>query len=206
MWRQANVRLVPAAFLSICGAIISSMNGNLRSGDFDHRFFALIGILLYVVFAVAFLRILTGTIQRILSHYHFTTGRAAALQFMLRVVGYIIIFLITLDLIGIPIEKLVLGGAAIGIILGVAAQQALSNFFASIVLITSHPYSVGDHIVINSGALGGKYSGVIKDIGLTHTHLKDKDDSIILLPNATVLAGATIMVKNKPKIAPNEVV
>lgn len=192
MWRQANVRLLPSAAFSILGAVISMVYGNVRSGNIGHRFIALLGVILFVVFATAFLQVLTKTIARIIASHHINVGRAAALQFGLRVFGFIAIFLTTLDLLGVPVGKLLLGGAAIGIILGIAAQQALANFFASVVLIISHPFSVGEHITFNSGALGGKYSGEIKDIGLTHTRLEETDGTIVLLPNATLLSGATI--------------
>ncbi len=192
MWRQANVRLLPSAILFVLGAIVSTAYGNVRSGSIGHRFIALLGVILFVIFATAFLQVLTKTIARIVASHHINVGRAAALQFGLRVFGYIAIFLTALDLVGIPVGKLLLGGAAIGIILGIAAQQALANFFASVVLIISHPFSVGEHITINSGALGGEYIGEIKDIGLTHTRLEQTDGTVVLLPNATLLSGATI--------------
>jgi small-conductance mechanosensitive channel len=110
----------------------------------------------------------------------------------MRVAGYIIIVFLVMDLLTIPIGNLLVGGAALGIILGVAAQQALANFFASIVLIISHPFEVGESITINSGALGGKYVGDIVDIGLTHTTLRADDGKFVMLPNSTLLSGATI--------------
>ena len=98
----------------------------------------------------------------------------------------------TLNFLNVQVGKLLLGGAVLGVILGVAAQQALANFFASIVLIISHPFSVGDNIVITAGALGGEYRGIIKDIGLTHTKLREEDGHIVFLPNATILSSASV--------------
>ncbi|MEO8105591.1 MAG: mechanosensitive ion channel family protein [Candidatus Saccharibacteria bacterium] len=198
MWRRANVRLLPSAALFILGAVVSTAYGNVRHGGLGHRFMALLGVILFVIFATAFLRVLTKTIARIVASHHINVGRAAALQFGLRVFGYIAIFLTTLDLLGVPVGKLLLGGAAIGVILGIAAQQALANFFASVVLIISHPFSVGEHVTFNSGGLGGKYRGEIKDIGLTHTRLEEADGTVVLLPNATLLSGATITTQHSP--------
>lgn len=192
LWRQANVRLFPSAVLSIVGAVVASGNGHVRSGNFNHRIIALLGVILFLIFATAFLRVLTRTITQIASIRHLSIGRAAALQFILRIVGYVGIFLITLDLVGVPVGKLLLGGAAIGIILGVAAQQALANFFASVVLIVAHPFEVGEHVTITAGALGGAYEGDILDIGLTHTRLQEVNGRRILLPNATLLSSAAI--------------
>ncbi len=196
IWQQANVRLVPSAGLCVAGATISAMFGGVRAGSIDRRFIAFLGIVIFVVFATAFVLVLTKTLRQIMSAYPLSPGRTAAIQFVMRTVGYVAVFLITLNLLGIPVGNLLIGGAALGIILGVAAQQALANFFASIVLIISHPFSVGQHVTINSGALGGQYIGVIKDMGLTHTRLEDEAGDIVLLPNATLLSGATITSKN----------
>ena len=199
-WRRANFQLLPSAVLFVAGLYISMANGTIRTGDFNHKLSALIGILLFVLFATTFLQVITRTIAHLVSLRHLSVGRAAALQFILRLIGYIAIVLTTLDICGIPVGKLLLGGAAVGIILGVAAQQALANLFASIVLIISHPFAVGQDITFNSGALGGLYVGRVKDIGLTHTKLQKDDGQIVLLPNATLLSGATIAVTHNPPI------
>ena len=197
LWPQANIRLVPCAALFIAGAVVSSVYGNVRKGDIDHRLLAFTGVVAFVIFAIAFLHILTHVIRELMASHRLGTGRAAAIQFILRTFGYIAIFLATLELVGIPVGRILLGSAVLGIILGVAAQQALANFFASLVLILSHPFTVGESVTLNSGALGGKYIGTVIDIGLTHTKLEDKDGIISLLPNATLLSGAAIMPQQK---------
>jgi small-conductance mechanosensitive channel len=202
IWRRANIRLIPCALLFIAGAYIASANGGIRAGHAQHKLIALFGVFVFVMFANMFLRIFTRTIYRLISKHHLSAGRAAAMQFILRIIGYGAIFLSGLDLLGVPVGKLLLGGAAVGIILGVAAQQALGNLFASIVLIVSHPFYVGETITLVSGGLGGTYTGVIKDIGLTHTRLQDKKGDNFLFPNAALLSGATVVIR-KPVPRPS---
>lgn len=204
LWRGASLRLLPTATLFIVGAIVSSMYGSVRRGNTDSKLFALLGVIVFVLFANAFMRVLTKTVAQHFTYYHLNVGRAAAIQFLLRVIGYVAIALMTLQLVGVPVGNLLLGGAALGIILGVAAQQALANFFASIVLIISHPFAVGQHVIINSGALGGKYAGEITDIGLTHSRLKELDGHIVLLPNATLLSSATITLDKTTHPSPSK--
>lgn len=192
MWRNAYAHMLPSFLLAIAGAFICVRYGTLNSSH-PHYLITAFGLIVFLVFAGNFLRVATNTIYRVIARQHLTVGRAAAVTFGVRLCGYIVIALLTLDLLGIPIGKLLLGGAAIGIILGVAAQQALANFFASIILIISHPFSVGDNVTINSGALGGQYVGEIKDIGLVHTRLQDADGKAMLLPNSMVLSGAAII-------------
>lgn len=200
-WRYTNSRLIPYGLLFVVGGIMATWHGTIKKGSFDHRAIALVGIIIFIVFASSFLQTVTKLVYSILTHHRLSVGRAAAIEFLLQLIGYIAILLMTLDLIGISVAKLLLGGAILGVILGVAAQQALANFFASIVLIFSHPFSIGEDIVLFSGALGGKYTGRVIDLGLTHTRLKDEDGNIVYMPNATILSGAAIMAKKRrPKI------
>jgi small-conductance mechanosensitive channel len=205
LWRETNVRLIPCVILLIIGATISSDSGDVRRGNFDHKIIAILGVVIFVTFSVTFIHILSNTIHKLISAHQLGINRAGAVQFTLRTFGYLTIMLTTLELVGIPVGRLLLGSAVLGIILGVAAQQALANFFASFILILSHPFSVGESITIGSGALGGKYSGTVADIGLTHTQLQEENGNIILIPNATLLSNATIMArKNHHKSEENK--
>jgi small-conductance mechanosensitive channel len=191
--REAILRLVPSAVLAVGGAAVSTTYGNIHSGDSSPKLIALAGVLLFVTFAVAFLRVFTTAIYRFIAGYRLGVSRLAIIQLVLRVLGYIVILLTALNLLGIPIDRLLLGGAVLTIILGVATQQALANFFASIVLVISHPFGVGDEIGVNSGTLGGEYTGIVVDIGLIHTRLLQGDGNAVYLPNAALLSNAAII-------------
>ena len=198
-WREANLKLVVCAILFIGGASLSSVYGNVRSGNIDHKLIALLGVALFLVFAIAFLHILTSSINKTIIPHRLSVGRSASLQFILHTFGYLAILITALDHLGIPVGRILLGSAVLGIILGVAAQQALSNFFASIVLIVSHPFEVGEKITLVSGGLGGKYEGTITEIGLTRTELKEKNGNIVSLPNSTLLTSAAIINESESK-------
>ncbi len=115
---------------------------------------------------------------------------AALVRIVLILVGLITTVTITLSLFGLPVTQLVLGGAVIGVLLGIAAQQTLANLFAGIVLLQAHPFAVGDDVWIRSGALGGHYEGAVTEIGLTYVRL-DTENGPVALPNTQVLAAAT---------------
>jgi small-conductance mechanosensitive channel len=191
-WTKAYTQLLICAILSICGVAVSTYHGNIRTGNINDKIISFAGVITFVFFSSTFLHILASSIKTSIAVNRLGAGRAVAIQFILRIIGFISIFLATLELVGISVEKLLVGGAVLGVILGVAAQQALANFFASIVLILSHPFTVGEHVVIKSGALGGEYKGKVIDIGLTHTRIKDSDGVVTFFPNSTLLAGATV--------------
>ncbi len=191
LWRRAYFRLIPLAVFALLGAWITINSKSLTVAGINHKAVAIIGVLIFVSSALGFLHIITSTMRKVVTHY-LGPARAANTQFIAVVAGYAIIILSVLALLHIPVGKLLLGGAVTGIILGVAAQQALANFFASVILLLTQPYSVGDRVLIKSGGLGD-YQGVVLDIGLVHTSLLLEDDSMVLLPNATVLSGAAII-------------
>lgn len=188
--RRLNFTLVLFFILAIAGASFAGTEWNTRGNEINHKFFAIVGIGVFLFFASTCLNMFTSSIRRF-TYPHLGVGRAATIQFILRTIGYLLILLETLSLMNIPIQTLLLGGAVTGIILGVAAQQSLANFFASIVLLISQPFKIGQRTVIKAGTFG-EYTGVIIDMGLTHTRLELEDGSIVLLPNAAVLSGAAI--------------
>ena len=94
---------------------------------------------------------------------------------MLVLAGLITTVAVTLELFGLPVTQLILGGAILGVLLGIAAQQTLSNLFAGIVLLQARPFAVGDLVWIRSGALGGQYEGEVTEIGLTYVRLDTGD-------------------------------
>jgi small-conductance mechanosensitive channel len=114
---------------------------------------------------------------------------ATLVRIVLVLIGVIATVIVSLSLFGLPVAQLVLGGAFIGVLLGIAAQQTLANLFAGIVLLQARPFAVGDDVWIKSGALGGQYEGAVTEIGLTYVRL-DTGDGLVNLPNTQVLAAA----------------
>jgi small-conductance mechanosensitive channel len=92
-------------------------------------------------------------------------------------------------MLGLPFERLLLGGAVTGVILGIAAQQALSNTFAGVVLLVARPFNPGDHIRIRSGALGGEFDGVVLAMGLTYVTVSTSS-GVLSIPNSSMLSSA----------------
>jgi small-conductance mechanosensitive channel len=126
-----------------------------------------------------------------------TTGSAHAgvVRYAILLIGIIAALVITLALLKIPVGQLVVGGALTTILIGIAAQQSLSNVFAGIVLLLSRPFSVGEAILLRSGALGGQLEGTVTEIGITYVRL-DTDTGVMSLPNSQVLAAAVSRLPN----------
>jgi small-conductance mechanosensitive channel len=114
------------------------------------------------------------------------TSHSAVTRYAILIVGFFTTLVVTLELFGVPIGQLVLGGALTSVFVGIAAQQALGNVFAGLVLVFARPFHVGDAIRLRAGALGGTLDGIVTDIGITYVRF-DTGGSVMSIPNSQVL-------------------
>ena len=129
------------------------------------------------------------------------TSHAAVIRYAIVLLGGLATILITLQLFGIAVTQLLVGGAFATVLVGIAAQQSLSNVFAGIVLLLARPVDVGDRVWIRSGPPGGELRGNVTEIGITYVRL-DTPDGPLHLPNSQVLASAIAPVGNSPQDRP----
>ena len=130
------------------------------------------------------------------------TSHAAVIRYAIVLLGGLATILITLQLFGIAVTQLLVGGAFATILVGIAAQQSLSNVFAGMVLLLARPVDVGDPVLIKSGAMGGELRGKVAEIGITYVRL-DTPDGPLHLPNSQVLAAAIAPVRGSRPTGPN---
>jgi small-conductance mechanosensitive channel len=69
----------------------------------------------------------------------------------------------------------------VGLAVGFAAKDTLSNLFAGIFIIADAPYQIGDYILLDSGE-----RGKVEHIGLRSTRLLTRDDIEVTVPNAVM--------------------
>jgi hypothetical protein len=113
-------------------------------------------------------------------------SHAAVIRYALVLIGAVTTLIVTLGLFGIPVAQLLLGGALTSVFVGIAAQQALSNVFAGLVLLLAHPFRVGDAIRLRAGALSGEIDGTVSEIGITYVRMSCVN-GMISIPNSQVL-------------------
>jgi small-conductance mechanosensitive channel len=113
------------------------------------------------------------------------TAHAAVARYAVLIIGAFTTLVITLDLFDVPVTQLVLGGALTSVFVGIAAQQALGNVFAGLVLF-ARPFHAGDAIRLQAGALGGTLDGTVVDIGITYVRL-EAAGGVMAIPNSQVL-------------------
>src|SRR5580698_5330527 len=113
-------------------------------------------------------------------------SHAAVVRYALVLIGAVTTLIVTLVLFNVPVGQLLLGGALTSVFVGIAAQQALSNVFAGLVLLLARPFKVGDSIRLRAGALSGEIGGTVSEIGITYVQLATAD-GVVSVPNSQVL-------------------
>lgn len=81
-----------------------------------------------------------------------------------------------------PIAQSVVAGAGIlAIAVGFASQQSLGNIISGFFIVLSKPYKINDRLSFPDGL-----SGVVEDIGLRHTVIKNFENQRIIIPNSII--------------------
>jgi small-conductance mechanosensitive channel len=185
-WRGIPVTLLTG----ICALVIVGVAGALGNvhGDTRAKVLAFVCTVAFLVIGLIAVRSAADDLAR---HVLFRNGQAAraAVRMVLTILGYLIVLVVALSLLGVSFEHFLLGGTIAGIVIGIAAQQSLGNMFAGLVLMFARPFHVGEHVRIRSGSLAGEFDGVITEMSLTYVSL-DTADGPLKVPNSGVLAAA----------------
>jgi len=73
------------------------------------------------------------------------------------------------------IASLSIGGLAVAF----AAKDTLANIFGSILIFSERPFQIGDVVRING------IEGVVEEVGIRSTHIRQFDQTVSILPNQT---------------------
>jgi MscS family membrane protein len=99
---------------------------------------------------------------------------------ILRVVAFVIVTLLILPILGVQIAGVTAFISGSAIIMGIAAQQVLSNYFGGIVVLTDTHFKVGDWIYSPDRNI----EGVVEYIGWRSTHVRTFDRRLLYVPNS----------------------
>ncbi len=106
--------------------------------------------------------------------------------------GILAILLIAASL-GAHVETFLAGLGIGGLAVALAAQDALSNMFGSVVVMIDQPFQVGDSVKIAGN------EGTVEDIGLRSTRLRTGARTLIVIPNKTVATEAITNYSRMPQ-------
>jgi len=76
-------------------------------------------------------------------------------------------------------HSLLAGAGILTVVGGLASQQILTNLLSGVLIVLFKPFKLGDKITV-----GTQFTGVVEDITLRETVLRDAENNRVIVPNA----------------------
>ena len=95
---------------------------------------------------------------------------------------------------GININGILASAGVLGVVLGLAAKDTVSNFFAGIFLLADAPFKEGDYILLDTGE-----RGYVTQMGLRSTRFMTRDDIEITIPNSVIATSKIVNESGGPQ-------
>lgn len=140
---------------------------------------ALIRIIIIIILTTILSRIIT----KILNKFERFKDDMTGIYLIRDIIVYIVYFIALMDILrlfGINLYGTLLSLGIVGIAVSLAAKDLISNLFSGIILIIGKSIKVGDTIELN------KSKGVVEQIHLRTTTIKDDDGIVSTIPNSTL--------------------
>jgi small-conductance mechanosensitive channel len=151
-----------------------------------------IQILLSLIFFIQVAYIIDGVATYLITNSNkFETNKkksqvknaVSLIKFIARSIIWSIAFLLCVENIGIDITALVAGLGIGGIAIALAAQNILSDLFASLAIVLDKPFEIDDYIVV------GDISGTVEQIGIKTTRIRALSGEELVCSNADLLGS-----------------
>lgn len=155
------------------GFVVSNYFPNLQKSIHSLFFVIFVFIVTYIIS-----KITTLFIKETLKVQKKYENTPKLINKIISVTVYLIAFMVLLAHFNIDITPLVAGLGVSGLILGMALQTTLSNFFSGLQLIIHQLIKIGDFIELEDDI-----KGFVDDIGLFSTKIKTLGNSKIIVPN-----------------------
>ncbi len=112
---------------------------------------------------------------------HFQTALRLVVSFT-RYAIFIVAIICILAAWGVDTQALLVSAGILGLIIGLGAQSLIADIIAGLFIVFDGEYKVGDYIVVDG------WRGVVMEIGIRTTKIKDEGGNIKYLNNSTIKA------------------
>jgi small conductance mechanosensitive channel len=112
---------------------------------------------------------------------------ADIIRILIRIVGAIIVISIIISYLSEDPIIAASIGTITGIVIGFASQNVIGNLISGLYLAITRPFRIGDKATVFGN------TGIIFDMGLLYTRLRNDDGHIILAPNMSMVSTTIII-------------
>lgn len=146
--------------------------------------------------------IITAIVRRIMSKHQFELKSDRRKQEdtvagIIKTTAALLIWLIAagaiIHILGFNLAQIAAGAGFLGIIIGLGAQTTIRDYLAGIFILLENQYRVGDIVTLNGAGVSQETSGVVEDISLRITKLRDLDGTLHIIRNgeASIITNRT---------------
>ena len=141
-----------------------------------------------ITFVVAYLasRLLLKVVDKLLARSRLEQTISTFLRSAIRILLWALIILIVASSLGIDVTSMIAILSVASLAVSLAVQSALSNLAGGVMLLSTHPFRVGDYVEV------GGVSGTVQRIGMTYTTLATADQKEIFVPNSEISSSKII--------------
>lgn len=157
-----------------------------RIGDYSLTVDKVISVLLAILITIVLLGIIRKALFRKKVQNRFERGNLYSLYQIIKYVIWIITILFILETLGVKLNVLLAGSAALLVGIGLGLQNTFNNFISGIILLFEGSVKVGDILEIDGDVVK------IQRIGLRTSSAMNRDDIIIILPNSLITSNKVI--------------
>lgn len=148
---------------------------------------SILSALLTFLICLIVVRLVMKLCARLLSRANRLNERLQKVILMsLKSLLYLLTIIITAEALGINTSSLTAIMSVLTLGITLAAEDILGNVAGGLVILFSHPFSLGDEIEV------GGTTGTVREIDLTHTKLETPDGQIVLQPNREMSSSKII--------------
>lgn len=134
-------------------------------------------VLIFVI-GIAVIKIVLKLYDKVSARGKLDKNLFAFMRSTLKILMIFIMLLIIADSFGVNVSSLIALLSVVSLAFSLAVQGTLSNIAGGIMILTAHPFKVGDYIEIAG------LSGTVLQTGLVYTKILSPDNKEISIPNS----------------------
>jgi len=136
-------------------------------------------------------------INRYVSHFFdkvdFDRTLEIFIQKAVKMFLWIVLIIIALSNVGFNVTGFVAGLGAMGIIIGFATKDVLSNIAAGMFILITKPFTVGESVEVV------KIKGIVKEMGISYCIIITAEKDFVTIPNSKIWGNPIINLSRMKK-------
>lgn len=140
----------------------------------------IISAIVFLAIGMLFVKFLLKVSYNILDKSNMEKTASGFIKSATRIVLYILLGIIVLSILNVPMTSIVTIIGTMGVTIGLALKDSLSNVSGGFIILLNRPFKVGDYVE----AVG--ITGTVEQIGIFYTTIVTSDNKTAHVPNGSI--------------------